>query len=91
VDDTGIHFIHEWRRGPKPLYILICDYHAHRLDRIRGQADLIFKGGSFYLYVVIAVPKPPKIKSDGVLGVDLGLIRQGNPSLERRPKRSEPR
>ena len=73
MDDTGIHFIHERSRGPKPLSIVICDYHAHRLDRIRGQADLIFKGGSFYLYVVIAVPKPPKIKSDGVLGVGLGV------------------
>ena len=60
-------------RGRIKLPVVICDYHAPRLDRIRGQADLIYDRGSFYLCVVVEVPEPPKIVPDNVLGVDLGI------------------
>mgnify|MGYP001324213488 FL=1 len=53
--------------------VVICEYHAPRLDRVRGQADLIFERGSFYLCVVVEVPEPPKIEPDSVIGVDLGI------------------
>jgi transposase len=52
---------------------VICDYHAPRLDRIRGQADLIFQNGTFYLCVVVDVPEPKKFVPQNVLGVDLGI------------------
>ena len=60
-------------RGRIKLPVVICDYHAQRLDRIRGQADLIYDRGSFYLCVVVEVPEPQKIVPENVLGVDLGI------------------
>jgi putative transposase len=59
--------------GRLKLPIVICDYHAPRLDRIRSQADLIVRGGSFYLCVIVEVPEPPKIRPEDVLGIDLGI------------------
>ncbi len=56
--------------GRIKLPVVICDYHAPRLDRIRGQADLIFQNGTFYLCVVVDVPEPKKFVPQNVLGVD---------------------
>ena len=42
---------------------------------VRGQADLIYRDGKFYLAVVIDVPEPPKgPEPDEWLGVDLGIV-----------------
>ncbi len=59
--------------GRIKLPVLICDYHAPRFDRIRGQADLLFHKGAFYLCVVVDVPEPQKIQPTNALGVDLGI------------------
>jgi putative transposase len=59
--------------GRIKLSVLICDYHAARFDRIRGQADLIIKNGVFYLCVVVDTPEPQKVEPKDVLGVDLGI------------------
>ena len=59
--------------GRIKLPVLICDYHAPRMDRIRGQADLLFHKGAFYLCVVVDVPESKKIQPVDVLGVDLGI------------------
>ncbi len=48
-------------------------YQAARLDRAKGQADLVLRGGVFYLYLTIDLPTPPPIEPVGVLGVDLGI------------------
>lgn len=43
-------------------------------DRIRGQADLVYQGGMFFLAVVTDVPEPPKGPvPDKWIGVDLGI------------------
>jgi putative transposase len=49
-------------------------YQAERFGRIKGQADLILRDGTFYLYVCIDLPTPPLIDPEGVLGVDLGIV-----------------
>ena len=50
-------------------------YQAARIDRAKGQADLVLKDGAFYLYVTIDLPDaPPADTSGGVLGVDLGIV-----------------
>ena len=59
--------------GRIKLPVKICDYHAPRMDRIRGQADLIFRSGEFYLCVVVEVPEPKKTMPISVIGVDLGV------------------
>ena len=54
--------------------IKIGEYQKVRLDRIRGQADLILKDGIFYLAVVVDVPEPSKSDAIGTLGIDLGIV-----------------
>jgi IS605 OrfB family transposase len=53
--------------------IIFGAYQAARLDRIRGQADLIYRNGTFYLCVVVDVPEPAVSEGTGVLGVDMGI------------------
>ncbi len=50
------------------------DYQADRFGRRKGQADLILKGDTFYLYVTIDLPTPPPTEPTGVMGVDLGIV-----------------
>lgn len=48
-------------------------YQTEKLNRIRGQADLIVRDGIFYLGVVVDVPEPPVFNAKEWLGVDLGV------------------
>jgi IS605 OrfB family transposase len=48
-------------------------YQHARLDRVRGQADLIYRDGMFFLYVVVDVGDVPPGDPAEYLGVDLGL------------------
>ena len=49
------------------------DYQAARMDRIRGQADLILVKNVFYLCIAVEVPEASPYDPVGVLGVDLGV------------------
>lgn len=51
----------------------IGDYHAARLDGVRGQADLVYRRGKFYLFVTVEVPDGTPIDPEGWLGIDLGI------------------
>lgn len=53
--------------------IVFGEYQAARLKRIRGQADLIYRDGTFYLAVIVDVPEPPQGTPKEFLGVDLGI------------------
>ena len=45
-----------------------------KLDlRVKGQSDLIYRGGVFYLIIVVDVPDKSEYDRVGVLGVDLGI------------------
>ena len=48
-------------------------YQQARLDRARGQADLIYRDGQFFLYVTIDIGDVPPGDPTEYLGVDLGL------------------
>ncbi len=48
-------------------------YQAARIDRARGQADLILKDGTFYLYITVDLPSAPPVEAQDVLGIDLGI------------------
>ena len=50
-------------------------YQEARMDRIKGQADLILRDGIFYLYLTIDMPSAPMIDAQDVLGVDLGIVQ----------------
>ena len=49
-------------------------YQAARLDRIRGQADLLYRNDTFYLACTVDAPEPTPNEPDEYLGVDLGII-----------------
>ena len=61
-------------KGREIIPIRIGEYQKVRLDRIRGQADLIIRDGIFYLAVVVEAPEPSKFDAIGTLGVDLGIV-----------------
>ncbi|CAB1129485.1 protein of unknown function [Candidatus Hydrogenisulfobacillus filiaventi] len=60
--------------GRQIIPVVLDGYHRARLERIRGQADLIYRDGQFYLAVVVDVPEPPPLQPDDWLGVDLGIL-----------------
>ncbi|HEY7358592.1 MAG TPA: RNA-guided endonuclease TnpB family protein [Ktedonobacterales bacterium] len=49
-------------------------YQQARMDRIQGQADLIYRDGTFSLAVTIDRPAPLAEQPEGTLGVDLGIV-----------------
>jgi IS605 OrfB family transposase len=49
-------------------------YQAARLDRIRGQADLLYRNGVFYLACTVDAPESTPDEANEYLGVDLGII-----------------
>lgn len=50
------------------------EYRKLEANRVRGQADLIYKNGTFYLMIVVDLPDAEPIHPDDVLGVDLGIV-----------------
>ncbi len=53
---------------------LVGGYQTARMDSIKGQADLIYRKGVFYLAVTLDVPIPTPDEVTDTLGVDLGII-----------------
>jgi len=60
-------------QGRLKLATRIGDYQKARFDRVKGQSDLIYRGGVFYLIIVVDVPDKSEYDPIGVLGVDLGI------------------
>jgi IS605 OrfB family transposase len=59
--------------GRQVIPVRLGDYQKVRMDRIRGQADLILVKGIFYLCVVVEVSEESPYDPKGILGVDLGI------------------
>lgn len=53
---------------------LIGSYQSARMGTIKGQADLLYRNGVFYLAVTLDVPAPEPIDASDILGVDLGIV-----------------
>lgn len=73
-------------QGRQIIPLVISGYHAGELAAfgVRGQADLIYIQGEFYLCAVVEVPEPPKQPTNDILGVDLGLVNIATDSDNRR-------
>src|SRR6266568_9291528 len=52
----------------------VGDYQQARMDRMKGQADLLYRGATFYLAVTLDVAEPPLDTPQDTLGVDLGIV-----------------
>lgn len=71
--------------GRQVVPVVLSAYHAGELAAYgqRGQADLVYSQGVFYLCVVVDVPEPPKPDFADILGVDLGLVNLATDSDNR--------
>src|SRR2546429_2042596 len=49
-------------------------YQQARMDAIKGQADLLYRQGSFSLAVTLDVPTPAPKQTTAILGIDLGMV-----------------
>lgn len=59
--------------GRIKLQTRIGDYQKARADRLRGQADLLYQRGTFYLVAIVDAPEESQYDPKGTLGVDLGI------------------
>lgn len=60
--------------GRIKLPFVVGDYFAGMLSRKMGQADLIYRGGQFFLYVTVDFEEAPPVEAQDWLGVDLGIV-----------------
>jgi len=56
------------------IAMVLGDYQKARVDRIKGQADLVLIKGVFYLLATLELPDPPVKPPKKFLGVDLGIV-----------------
>lgn len=49
-------------------------YQAARIDRRQGQADLVYRDGTWFLYVTVDTPEPTPVQPEDYLGIDLGIV-----------------
>ncbi len=60
--------------GREFIPVRLGDYQEARMDRRRGQADLLYRNGTFYLALTVDAPEPEPDDPTGALGVDLGIV-----------------
>jgi len=60
-------------KGRIKVTIRIGEYQKARMNRLKGQADLLLRNGVFYLAATINAPEETPYDPVGTLGVDLGL------------------
>ena len=53
--------------------LIYGEYQKERFDRIKGQADLVYRRGRFYLYCTVNLPDGSPVDPTDFLGVDLGV------------------
>jgi putative transposase len=60
--------------GREIIGLVYGEYQAERFDRIKGQCDLVYRDGKFFLLATVDLPEPPPLEVADFLGVDLGII-----------------
>ena len=60
-------------QGREIVAMVYGEYQAGFLKRLKGQVDLVYRDGTFYLYATIDVPEDTPIAPTRFLGVDLGI------------------
>jgi IS605 OrfB family transposase len=71
----GLTTVSLWAMTGRLLIPFVCGaYQKARQGRIRGQADLVYRQGKFYLLCTIEMPEEAPIEPADVLGVDLGIV-----------------
>jgi IS605 OrfB family transposase len=71
----GLTTVSLWAvKGRLEIPFVCGAYQKERQGRIKGQADLIYRQGKFYLLCTIEMPEDAPIEPTDVLGVDLGIV-----------------
>ncbi len=70
VDRTSLWALPE---GRVIVPLIYGEYQKERFDRIKGQADLVYRKQKFYLYCTVILPDGAPIAPTDFLGVDLGI------------------
>lgn len=60
--------------GRLSLPFVCTDVQRRLLASRQGESDLVYKNGKWFLLAVCNVEDPPLIETNGVLGVDLGIV-----------------
>ncbi len=71
----GLTTVSMWSLSSRLLIPFVCRaYQKDRQGRSKGQADLIYRQGKFYLLCTIEMPENAPVEPTDVLGVDLGIV-----------------
>src|SRR5262249_55489108 len=71
----GLTTVSLWAMEGRLLTPFVCGaYQKARQGRIKGQADLVYRRGKFYLLCTIEMPEDAPIEPKDVIGVDLGIV-----------------
>jgi putative transposase len=71
----GVDKVSLWVLGGRMILPMVYgQYQAGRFDCMKGQVDLVYRGGKFFLDATIEVPDNAPIEPTGFLGVDLGIV-----------------
>jgi IS605 OrfB family transposase len=60
--------------GRMILPLAYGEYQGQRFDRIKGQVDLVYRGGKFLLYATAELPEGAPVEPKDWIGVDLGVV-----------------
>lgn len=64
-----------WALGGRQVVPFVCsDYQRRFLPSRKGEVDLVYHNGAFYLNVVCEVDEPPAANATDFIGVDLGIV-----------------
>jgi IS605 OrfB family transposase len=71
----GLTTVSLWALSGRLRMPFVCGaYQKSRQGRIKGQADLVYRQGKFYLLCTIEMPDGAPIEPKEVIGVDLGIV-----------------
>lgn len=71
----GLDKVSLWAIGGRMILPLIYgEYQGERIDRRKGQVDLIYRDGKFYLLLSIETTEESPVEVKDFLGVDLGIV-----------------
>jgi putative transposase len=72
----GLDKVSLWALGGRQIIpIVFGEYQGQRIDRIKGQADLIYRDGQFHLFSTVDLPEEPTDDIKDFIGVDLGIVQ----------------
>jgi IS605 OrfB family transposase len=76
-------------QGRTIVSLVYGEYQKQRFDRIKGQADLVYRKGRFYFYCTVDLATGAPVQPSDFLGVDLGVANIASDSDGKRHSGSQ--